>query len=179
MLATAVTARLPEIFCKLWVVGGESHWHEIPGFDWDVGELELRRIEAAALSEDCLSAPADREETALARNRPRITAKEANLRAREALKNPKVRTARRLARAIGCPLGMVPNLPAWQALQLKLKEGKLPPSPKVVSLTPGVLANEGRQDDKLERLIAEQQADFEESPLVSHARKRRASRRPL
>jgi len=109
--------------------------------------------------------------------RPRITAAEANLRAREALKNPKLRTARKLAKAIGCSIATVAKLPAWRAYQEGLeRQGRKRNIPKAVSLTDKVLATEGREDAELERLIQDQRADLEPSPLVSHARKRRRRR---
>jgi hypothetical protein len=112
------------------------------------------------------------------KNRPRISRDEANIRAREALKNPKVSSVRKLAKAIGCSDGLASTLPAWTARQEELRRrGKKNGSvPKAVGLTEGVLANKGQDDPELERLIAEHQADYEESPLVSHARKYR--RRP-
>lgn len=110
--------------------------------------------------------------------RSRTTREEYNLRAREALKSPKLRSARGLARAIGCSLGTVSKLPAWRAYQEKAKRQKAR-APKAVALTEGVLANQGAEDKELERLIAEQQADFEASPLVSHARKHRRQRRKV
>ncbi len=109
----------------------------------------------------------------------RISTAEANLRAREALKNPKLRSVRKLAKAIGCSAGRIPKLPAWRAYQEELNKPKLPTAPRAVSLTDGVLANEGRDDEALEKLIHEQQADYEESPLVSNARKQPRRRRKL
>jgi hypothetical protein len=110
----------------------------------------------------------------------RITKNEANVRAQEALKGrlPKGRkrwSERALATAIGCSPGLVHNLPAWKGYQESHCEKKTP-APKAVSLDGTVLDNKGQPDEELERLIADQQADFEESPLVSHARKHR--RRP-
>ena len=107
--------------------------------------------------------------------RQRISREEANFRAREALKNPKLRSVRKLAEAIGCSEGLVAQLPAWRAYQEELERcgEKKVRAPKAVGLTDAVNANAGQDDPELERLIAEHQADFEESPLVSHARKRR------
>jgi len=118
-------------------------------------------------------------ETELLPSQPRITAEEYNVRAREALKNPRLRSVRQLAKAIGCSTGLVTYLPAWRAYQewLERQGRKKPHSPKVVALSKGVLVSEGQNDPELERLIAEQQADYEESPLVSQARKHRRRRK--
>jgi hypothetical protein len=111
-------------------------------------------------------------------SRPRIKRDEANVRARAALRNRPPRgkkrwTVRDLAKAIGCSGGLVPNLPAWEAYaeEHSLKRDKAHAAPKAVALTRKVLANEGCSDAQLERLIAEQAADFEGSPLVSKERK--------
>jgi hypothetical protein len=111
----------------------------------------------------------------------RVGRDEANLRARAALKARPPRggrwSQRTLAKAIGCSAGLVSVLPAWQAYaEERGLGGKGPSVPKAVSLTPAVLAGEGRRDEELEQLIAQHQADFEESPLVSHARKHRRRR---
>jgi hypothetical protein len=108
----------------------------------------------------------------------RIDRGEANLRARVALKSPKIDSVRKLAKAIGCSTGLASQLPAWRAHQEELaKKGKKKAGgPRACSLTDGILAGKGQDDPELERLIAEQQTDYEESPLVSHARKHR--RRP-
>lgn len=107
------------------------------------------------------------------KRKPRITKDEANVRAREALKGrvPKGKrrwSQRTLAKAIGCAVGQVPELPAWQAYAEEhgLKRDKGDAAPKPVSLTEGTLA---KQDSaaaserlrlaQLERVAAEQIAD--------------------
>ena len=107
---------------------------------------------------------------------PRVSKEEANLRARDALRArpPKGQrwTVRKLATAIGCSAGLAAGLPTWRAYAEEHGlTGQKSALPKVVSLTDGVLANEGTNDEQLERLICELQAGLEESPLVSHARK--------
>lgn len=86
---------------------------------------------------------------------------EANLRAREALGNPKLRTIRKLAKAIGCSTGLVGKLPAWTAYQDGLRRKKSPSSPIAVSLTDRVLTTKGQYDPELAKLIGEQRADDE------------------
>jgi hypothetical protein len=111
--------------------------------------------------------------------RGRVSLAEYNERALKALKNPRCRTARKLKKAIGCGLGTVSRLPAWRAYQEKLNATKKR-TRSAVSLTSGVLANEGRSDPELNRLIAEHAADFEESPLVPKTpRKPRRRRQSL
>lgn len=53
------------------------------------------------------------------------------------------------------------KLPIWQAYQTDLeKQGlKKHPAPKAVSLSDGVLANEGKPDTELESLIEDQEKD--------------------
>ncbi|MBU4273122.1 MAG: hypothetical protein KKA28_14775 [Planctomycetes bacterium] len=94
--------------------------------------------------------------------RPRVTRQEANLRAREALKNRRIKwTYRGLAGAVGCSGGLVPKLPAWQAYKEEIQgqRKKKTPAPKAVSLTDKVLATTGQNDEELKRLMAEQKAD--------------------
>jgi hypothetical protein len=95
--------------------------------------------------------------------KPRITKEEANLRAREALKGraPKGNrwSLRALSKAIGCSDGMVPKLPAWQAYREEKGLRKGPAAPKGVTLSDKISETEGKPDEELERLIAEQDAD--------------------
>jgi len=103
----------------------------------------------------------------------RITKEEANVAVRESLKNPALRSIRKLAGEIKCSSGLVSKLPAWIAYQEKLEKlGKKKHfGAKARRLDGVVLDNKPCNDAELERLIAEQTADFEDSPLVSHARK--------
>ena len=113
-----------------------------------------------------------------------IDREEANRRAREALKGrpPKGKrwSLRTLADAIGCSTTLVHGLPAWRTYAdehgLTRKEAA---APKAVSLTPAVLANEGRDDAELQRLIAEQHDEDEGSPLDPAPSKRRRRRRKV
>jgi hypothetical protein len=104
-----------------------------------------------------------------ARRRPTLTKDEANITAREFLvRNPKA-TARDLSRAIGCSLGMVSSLPSWQAVQEQRAKGREPKQPKVVSLTRKMQQATGVEDSQLAKLINEQRADAEPSPLDDDA----------
>ncbi|MGO9110361.1 MAG: hypothetical protein ACLP9L_14150 [Thermoguttaceae bacterium] len=85
----------------------------------------------------------------------RITQGEANVKALELLKNPENRTIRALSKAIGCSKGLVQKLSAWKVFQDEKRRREKPTAPKAVSLTDAVLANEGQDDNELERLIAE------------------------
>ena len=97
------------------------------------------------------------------KGKPRSKADEANLRAREALKGKPPNGAKRwswrsLARAIGCSGGLIEKLPAWHAYADLHPEcrRKDRPAPKAVSLSPGILADEGRDDEELERLKSQE-----------------------
>ncbi len=48
-LANAVVVQMPTLWPKLRLVSTRAIWHADPGFDWDAAEVELRKIEAAAL----------------------------------------------------------------------------------------------------------------------------------
>jgi hypothetical protein len=69
-------------------------------------------------------------------------------------------------RQIGRSEGLVSELPAWQAV-MEERRKRNPPSrrPKAVSLTEKLLALNGEEDVELQRLMSEQQQDFEPSPL--------------
>jgi len=109
---------------------------------------------------------------------------EVNIRARDAIRGKppegkKRWTIRTFAKAIGCSTGLISELPAWRAyMEEHPRKTKKPTLPRVVSLTPAVLANEGREDAELQRLIAEQRGDDEGNPL-GPARKQPRRRRQL
>jgi hypothetical protein len=105
------------------------------------------------------------------RKGPKITKEEANTRARDALKAKQKWSVRKLAEAIGCSEGLVAKLPAWRTW-LDEHKPKRDRAPKAISATSKVLEAVGEPDSELERLIDEQQSDFEPSPLVSQERKR-------
>ena len=91
-----------------------------------------------------------------------ISRDEANIRARAYLAEHATKrrvSTRELAEAIGCAVGLVPKLPVWIAYQEGLKAHAPAAAPRAVSLTEGVLCNEGREDEELQRLIAEQEAE--------------------
>jgi hypothetical protein len=99
------------------------------------------------------------------KGRPRISADEANIRARGALKGKPPKgpkwSQRTLAKVIGCAIGQISRLPAWQAYaeengQQRNKRYSLP---KAVGLTDKVLETAGQNDAELQRLMAEQRAD--------------------
>jgi hypothetical protein len=97
--------------------------------------------------------------------RAKLTKDEANIKARAFLRhNPKA-TARQLATGIGCALGMVSNLPAWQAVKEERDKGRQPKKSGTVALTPKMEKLVGSEDDALAKLIDEQKADAEPSPL--------------
>lgn len=102
---------------------------------------------------------------------------EANEAARDLLReNPKM-TVRELARRIGCSEGLIGSLREYRAVRERLNAGDTPKRAKVVSLTGDVLATVGTRDEALERLRAgelervkaEQAAEYEPSPLDDDA----------
>ncbi len=49
-LARAVVEQMPDLWPELRLVSSRSIWHAAPGFDWAGAEVELRKIEAAAVA---------------------------------------------------------------------------------------------------------------------------------
>jgi hypothetical protein len=77
------------------------------------------------------------------------------------------KSLREWAGAIGCSEGQVAKLDLWIAKQKEAgPKSNQARSPKTVSLTGGLLATTPAQgDDQLQRLIRDQKADREPSPL--------------
>lgn len=149
----------------LWLKGNDGRWpycldnttNIIPAVDYEhIKEANVLLLQLQQSANNAIAAKTPSKKR-------RITQEEANLKALEFLKSQKYRTVRTLANAIGCSEGLIGRLPAWQAYQSELeKQGlKKPSAPKAVSLTDGILANEGRNDPELERLIDEQAEDDE------------------
>ncbi|MHB1035123.1 MAG: hypothetical protein ACYC35_28770 [Pirellulales bacterium] len=101
--------------------------------------------------------PADTPKPKRGRGMPR---EEANRRAIPYLKEHPFATAPEVSKAIGCSQGLVPKLPAWQALQRARRAGR---KPKAVGLTDRVLAATpaapADHNAEMGRLIAEQEVD--------------------
>ena len=134
-------------------------WGRIQQEFWEASEL--------AAGEGCETTPMGR-----LREKVRITRDEANVRAREALNNPKIRSARKLAAAIGCSVGLVARLPAWRAYQEGLEKlGIKTKSPKAVGLSKAVEMDLGQNDSELQGLIGEQRT--EDLADQRHYRRRR------
>jgi hypothetical protein len=77
-------------------------------------------------------------------------------------------TAQEWAKKIGCGVGTVHKTKLWQETMQQTKRGRVPGrKPKEVALTEAVLARAGKNDpdEALARLKAEQEKDFEPSPL--------------
>jgi hypothetical protein len=72
------------------------------------------------------------------------------------------RSARKWAAKLGCALGMVTDLPYWKETKHLRVRGK---APKAVTLSSRVESTMGKEDEVLQMLIREQEADFEPSPL--------------
>jgi hypothetical protein len=88
---------------------------------------------------------------------PRKTAAEYNVEAREYLrKNPEA-GPRELRTAIGCGMGTVYKLPAYQAVREARKRGR---KPKAVSLTKEMADVTTKADGELAKLVREQRRDM-------------------
>jgi hypothetical protein len=103
---------------------------------------------------------------------PRPSREELNVKARTYLRKHRARektkdpvSVRELAKVIGCSEGTVVKLPAWRALMERRQKRATPKALRAVQLSDKVLAATGEQDEELQRLIAEQEADREPSPL--------------
>lgn len=115
------------------------------------------------------AAVADRAESVESGNgangRRGMSREEANYRARGILReNPNI-TVRELASRIGCSTGLVSQLTSYRVVRERLDSDAQPKKPKTVSLSDDLLAMTGRDDEALKRLIEEQEADSEPSPL--------------
>jgi hypothetical protein len=81
-------------------------------------------------------------------------------------------SARQWAKEIGCSPGLVTELPLWQQTMRRSGRGRkgAAPAPKVQSLNEAT-TGEGVNEEVLEKLIAEQEADREPSPLDPEPKK--------
>ena len=89
----------------------------------------------------------------------KITEEEANVRARELIKENPNYTIRKLAEKIPCSIGLVQQLLAWRALQEYKKKMFGNQRPKVIPLTKELEACLGSKDEQLNQLIAEQEKE--------------------
>jgi hypothetical protein len=83
---------------------------------------------------------------------------------------------REWAKRIGCTISTVSKTALWQEVMRRSGRGRVPGGvPKTVSLTENINAclGEGRPNEVLDQLIAEQEADFEPSPVDSRDRQSR------
>jgi hypothetical protein len=101
--------------------------------------------------------------------RSRMTKVEANIKARDFLRENPGATSRELATGIGCSTGLVSKLPAWQAVKEQRNKGRQPKKAGTMALTPKMEQVVGVEGDALAKLIGEQEADAEPSPLVNDA----------
>jgi hypothetical protein len=117
----------------------------------------LERLEIV-LRLDLAAEPKGTEE-AKATARPRIDCDEANIRARDILKQAPNLTAKELAKKVPCSVGLIPKLSAWQAVMEQRRKGRKPKSPRAVSFTHETEAVVGEGDPTLEDLMDEQARD--------------------
>jgi hypothetical protein len=99
----------------------------------------------------------------------KLTKAEANIKAREFLRENPNATSRELAAGIGCSTGLVSKLPAWQAVKEQRDKGRQPKKAGNIALTPKMEQVVGVEGDALAKLISEQESDAEPSPLVNDA----------
>jgi hypothetical protein len=104
------------------------------------------------------------------RSRSRMTREAANNKAMELARNDQsfvCLSQREWARRIGCSIGLIQDLPLWQQTMKKTGRGRKgrDAPPTTVSLTDRLERVTGENDPELARLIGEQQADAEPSPL--------------
>ena len=132
----------------------------------DLVLLESRIAEATA------KANAEEKQAEKTNQKSRMTAEEANEKAKQlAKKDPSFvnKKQREWAEAIGCSDGLINKLPLWQKTMEKTGRGRKErgTKPKKVSLTKAIeeTVGEGEKHEQLSRLIAEQEQDYEPSPL--------------
>jgi len=101
--------------------------------------------------------------------RSRLTKDEANIKARDFLRQHPDATSRELAKGVGCSTGLVSQLPAWKAVKEQRDKGRQPKKAGTMALTPKMEQVVGVGDEALAKLISEQEADAEPSPLVNDA----------
>jgi hypothetical protein len=100
-------------------------------------------------------------------HKPRMSKESADKTARGlAAREPEFKkaTSREWAKRIGCSTGLVSKLPLWIELHPEPRQ-KRGGRPKAVGLTSKVEASVGSRDEELDRLVKEQLADAEPSPL--------------
>ncbi|MBS0198079.1 MAG: hypothetical protein JSR77_15100 [Planctomycetes bacterium] len=154
-------------------------WQRLRCEGVDFGELEvlLSREAQAVLSQTEPVAGGSKDlmlPATVSRRKMGMSREEANERAKEILRKDKSfgdRNIKEWAAAIGCATGTVANLPLWRACIERRRRNKSASRPKAVSLSKGLEASLERrgkvgsrianspQDEELENLIADQNAD--------------------
>jgi hypothetical protein len=152
-------------------------WEPIPlnGFvcwpQCEVDNADLQKIESAAqrLKSATTSSASPARITDGENPRSAVTKDEANIKARDFLRQHPNATSRELAAGIGCSTGLVSKLPAWKAVKEQRDKGRQPKKAGNIALTPKMEQVVGVEGDALAKLISEQEADAEPSPLVNDA----------
>mgnify|MGYP006899696074 CR=1 FL=1 len=82
-------------------------------------------------------------------------------------------TIRELAELIGCSVGLIAKTAAWKQTAAERKRANGPAKPTAVNLSDGLqkVTASDAEPDPLEKLIAEQEKDFEPSPFEPARRK--------
>lgn len=166
-IALRLTAHFPNDRGRMW----------FPALPLDSGERKQlvsillqwqRAARTASLTQDAMNDTSESEATA-AVARPKTTKTEANIKARAYLQVNTNATARELAAGIACSTGLVSKLPAWQAVKEQRDNLRQPKKVAVVSLSAKLQRIAGNEDESLAKLIGEQEADAEPSPLQDDA----------
>jgi hypothetical protein len=97
----------------------------------------------------------------------RKTAAEYNVEARKYLQEHPQAGPRELIEALGCGVGTVYKLPAYQAVAAERKKGR---KPKAVSLTPEMADVTTKADGELAKLVREQRRDKRTHKVSSRER---------
>lgn len=92
---------------------------------------------------------------------PRVSKDEANVKARAYLIGHPEAKARDVATAIGCAVGLVSSLSAWQVIMEQRRLGRTPKRPTAVHLSHKMIASSpiGEKDEVLKQLMEEQEND--------------------
>jgi hypothetical protein len=131
----------------------------------DDARLALRRLILEARQGSHFTttkpAPSKLQLSDMSSTRAKLTKDEANIKARNFLREHPDATSRELAAGVGCSTGLVSKLPAWQAVKEQRDKGRLPKRATTVALTRKMEQTVGIEDESLAKLIGGQEADDE------------------
>ena len=164
---------------KLFVLEGESYRPRTEPMKWVRSAFDqlVAEFNAEQAEDSKKTSPGGKDGKNSGDKKRRMTCNEANVRVadmlKSILKHKQKPSLRKLAEKIGCSKALVCGTPNWKAYQAKLDEIK---QPKAVAFTDKLQQGIGEEDAELNKQIAEQTKDFEESPLVVNPKSRRPRR---